>query len=319
MPILTVCRRTGAIPVWLCEEIHLVQRTHILIRPHQRTSHLRRIFCTDTAILAPGAGFHTSAAPYRHHHDRSDMQRSSTIFLSAEATTAFLLAAVLACATGCAGRQYGHLLAGDDKDLVGSHAAGAATWNPLVEESVAKLLSRCPPEVQPVAFQSNGEVPLDVGIVNAALASGPANVCFVGIENSSAEELGDFKDQLFEQIDSQINQNAGFRSISRRMVQTALQETRLRPDALFLPANRDAFAAVLGKAGSPIDYLLFAKITTGTTDRNKTSQRDYSLTLEMVNIHSGDFLKETAKIRKGYSKTRAGKWWNYGVFDQADG
>lgn len=247
------------------------------------------------------------------------MQRSSTIFLSAEATTAFLLAAVLACATGCAGRQYGHLLAGDDKDLVGSHAAGAATWNPLVEESVAKLLSRCPPEVQPVAFQSNGEVPLDVGIVNAALASGPANVCFVGIENSSAEELGDFKDQLFEQIDSQINQNAGFRSISRRMVQTALQETRLRPDALFLPANRDAFAAVLGKAGSPIDYLLFAKITTGTTDRNKTSQRDYSLTLEMVNIHSGDFLKETAKIRKGYSKTRAGKWWNYGVFDQADG
>ncbi len=39
----------------------------------------------------------------------------------------------------------------------------------------------------------------------------------------------------------------------------------------------------------------------------------------MVNVHTGDFLKESAEIRKGYSKSRAGKWWNYGVFDQADG
>ncbi|MCA9140520.1 MAG: penicillin-binding protein activator LpoB [Planctomycetales bacterium] len=226
---------------------------------------------------------------------------------------------VLACATGCAGRQYGHLLASNDKDLVGSHAAGAATWNPLVEESVAKLLSRCPPAVQPVGFESHGDVPIDLSVVNSALAGGPATVCFVGIENKSAEDLGDFKDQLFEQIDSQINGNSEFRGISHRLVQTALNETRLRPDSLFLPANRDAFAAVLGKAGSPVDYLLFANITSGTTDRNKTSQRDYTLTLEMVNVHTGDFLKESAKVRKGYSKTRAGKWWNYGIFDQADG
>lgn len=230
---------------------------------------------------------------------------------------AFLL--ILAGTTGCAGRQYGHLLASSDKDLVGSHAAGAATWNPLVEESVAKLLTRCPPDVQPVGFESHGDVPIDMSVVNSALARGPATVCFVGIENKSAEDLGDFKDQLFEQIDSQINGNSEFRGISHRLVQSALNETRLRPDSLFLPANRDAFAAVLGKAGSPVDYLLFANITSGTTDRNKTSQRDYTLTLEMVNVHTGDFLKESAKIRKGYSKTRAGKWWNYGVFDQADG
>jgi hypothetical protein len=64
---------------------------------------------------------------------------------------------------------------------------------------------------------------------------------------------------------------------------------------------------------------MFATVTTGTTDRNKTTQRDYTLTLEMVNLHTGEFLKESAKIRKGYSKTRAGKWWNFGFFDQADG
>ncbi len=220
---------------------------------------------------------------------------------------------------GCAGRQYGHILANNDKDLVGSHAAGAATWNPLVDEAVAKILGRCPPAIQTVGFDGIGGPMQDNATIGSALATGPANVCFIGIENKSAEEIGDFKDQLYEQIDSRINSAETFRGISRRMVDAALIETRMRPDALFLPQNRDVFAAALGRQGTPVDYLLFATITSGTTDRNKTSQRDYTLTLEMVNLHSGDFLKESAKIRKGYNKTRAGKWWNWGPFDQADG
>lgn len=224
----------------------------------------------------------------------------------------------LANLAGCAGRQYGHLLSVNDKNMVGSHAAGAATWNPLVDQCVAQMLSQCPPHIQPVGFESAGDVPLDPAI-GSALASGPATVCFVGIENKSAEELIDFKDQLFERIDTQINSAESFRSISRRMVDAALIETRLRPDSLFLPQNRQAFAAALGRQGAVVDYLLFATITTGTTDRNKSSQRDYVLTLEMVNLHTGDFIKESAKIRKGYSKTRIGKWWNYGRPDQADG
>ena len=218
---------------------------------------------------------------------------------------------------GC-NRQYGHLLTHDNKDLVGSHAAGAGTWNPLVDQAVAQLLSRCPPAVQPASFELAGNVPMDP-VVGQTLASGPANVCFIGIENKSAEELFDFKDQLYERIDSQINSAETFRSVSRRMIDVALRETGLRPDSLFLPQNRDAFAGVLGKHGTPVDYLLYATITSGTTDRNKSSQRDYLLTLEMVNLHSGDYMKESAKIRKGYSKTRVGKWWNYGLFDQADG
>lgn len=236
-------------------------------------------------------------------------------------------AAIVSCASllgsltasGCASRQYGHILAENDKDMVGSHAAGAATWNPLVDESVAKLLSRCPPAVQPVSFESAGEYPIDPATIGSALSTGPATVCFVGIENKSSEELVDFKDQLYEQIDSRINQAETFRAISRRMVDAALIETGLRPDALMLPHNRRIFADALGRQGSPVDYLLYAKITTGTTDRNKSTQRDYLLTLEMVSLNTGDFLKESAKIRKGYSKARTGKWWNYGFFDQADG
>ncbi len=155
--------------------------------------------------------------------------------------------------------------------------------------------------------------------IGSALATGPANVCFVGIENKSSEELGDFKDQLYERIDMKLNSTETFRGISRRMVDAALLETRLRPDSLFLPDNRALFAATLGRQGAPVDYLLYATITSGTTDRNKSSQRDYLLTLELVNLNTGQTMKESAEIRKGYSKSRAGKWWNYGWFDQADG
>ncbi|TWU24038.1 hypothetical protein Pla52o_19610 [Novipirellula galeiformis] len=224
---------------------------------------------------------------------------------------------LIAVIAGCASGQYGHILADNDIDMAGSHTAGAATWNPLVDESVAKLLGRCPPAIQPVSFDAASAIGLN-SEVGSALASGPATVCFIGIENKSAEEMLDFKDQLYERIDSQINSAETFRCISRRMVDAALVETRLRPDALFLPENRSAFAAALGRQGAPVDYLLYATVTSGTTDRNKSTQRDYLLTLEMVNLHTGDFMKESAKIRKGYSKTRAGKWWNFGL-GQGDG
>jgi len=233
-----------------------------------------------------------------------------------------LTAILLICAAGgCAGHRYGHMLAADDQDLVGSHAAGAATWNPLVDQAVAKLLGRCPPPVQPVVFESQQRLTATIGqgSVGSALSTGAATVCFVGVENKSAEELGDFKDQIYERIDAQINMAETFRGVSRRMVDAALIETRLRPDSLFLPNNRQLFAAALGRQGSPVDYLLFATITSGTTDRNATTQRDYTLTLDMVNLHTGESIKESAEIRKGYNRTRAGKWWNWGPFGQADG
>lgn len=221
-------------------------------------------------------------------------------------------AAALGNLTGCGSSRYAHILKPGDSDLVGSHQAGSAVWNPLVDESVAKLLSRCP-TVHPVGYQAAD------GRQMPQVASGPATVCFIGIENKGIEELVDFKDQLYERIDSQINGNAGFRSVSRRMVDAALLETRLRPESLFVPQNRDVFAAALGRAGTPIDHLLYARITTGTTERNKSTQRDYLLTLEMVDLHSGEYLKESATISKGYHKNRTGKIWNYGIFQQADG
>ena len=207
---------------------------------------------------------------------------------------------------GCRGHQFGHLLKYEDSDLVGSHAAGAATFNPLIDEAVATLLARQEQQIVPIAEHEVG--------TQSAIA--PKRVCFVCVENESIEEIGDFREQIYEQIDSQISASPAFQAISRRLVDVALLEVRIRPDQLFLPNNRRTFAAVLEREGEPIDYLLFAKITSGTTQRNSSTQRDYLLTLELVDIQTGAFDKQSAKIRKGYHKSRFGKLRRYNPFVQ---
>ncbi len=202
---------------------------------------------------------------------------------------------------GCRGYQYGHLLKGDQADMVGSHSAGSEVYKPLVEESVARLLGAC--ELNPAVAQFGPDgVPM------------PYQICFVGVENKSSEELGDFKDHVYQLIDGKVNRSDSFELISRRMVDQALENTRLRPDSLFLPDNQRLFAASLQREGSPINYLMYATLTSGTTERNKSSQRDYLLTLELIDLHSGRKVSEQAEIRKGYHKSALGKLANYSIF-----
>ena len=54
--------------------------------------------------------------------------------------------------------------------------------------------------------------------------------------------------------------------------------------------------------GQPFDYLLFAVLTSGTTQGNGQSQKDYMLTMELVDIKTGHFEKENATLRKGYHR-----------------
>jgi hypothetical protein len=218
-------------------------------------------------------------------------------FLAVTGTTVGSLATSLL--TGCRGHQYGHIVEEGEADLVGSHTAGAAVYNPLIEEAVAKLLARQNRVVHEVSFQGAEVLPT------------PKTVCFVGVENKSIEELGDFKEQLYEQIDTLLIQSEAFQPMSKRMVDAALRETRLRPDSLLVPENMAQFAAVLQRQGQPLNYLLFATLTSGTTVRNTSQQRDYLLTLEMVDVQTGAQDKQSASISKGYHKTRAGRFWHY--------
>lgn len=100
--------------------------------------------------------------------------------------------------------------------------------------------------------------------------------------------------------------------ISRRFVEAGLRQAHIGPADLFVPANQRMFTAVMEEMQQPFDYLLYAKVTSGTTVSNeKNYQRDYLLTLEMVNVHDGSYDKESAMLRKGYHKSRLGKMGSY--------
>jgi hypothetical protein len=204
---------------------------------------------------------------------------------------------------GCRGHQQAHVLTDDQADMVDSHNAGAETFNPLIDQAVAELLGRHATPFQPAGYQAGQLPPV------------ATSICFVGVENKSIEELGDFKEQIYQQIDTQIVQAGAFRPISKRFVDAGLRESRLRPDSLFVPSNMAFFAETMEQMGQPFDYLLYATVTSGTTENNQSYQRDYVLTLELVNVHTGDFDKQSAKIRKGYHRSRLGKLKNYSPFN----
>ena len=208
-----------------------------------------------------------------------------------------VLGGVIFASAGCRNYQHAHVLKGNDKDLVGSHQAGSETYKPLIDEAVAKLLGRnCGPADVQQAGATFGE---------------KKRICFVGVENCTAEEIGDFKEQIYEMIDSEINESQLYHEISRRYVDSGLKQLRIRPDELFVKENQRNFQAVMEEMGQPFDFLLYAKLTSGTTRQNGDYQRDYLLTLELVNIHNGDFDKESARLRKGYHKTWLGKMLKY--------
>jgi hypothetical protein len=84
---------------------------------------------------------------------------------------------------------------------------------------------------------------------------------------------------------------------------------------LLLPAKQRELQATMERADQPFDYLLFARITSGTTNSNGDYQRDYTLTLELLDIHTGESLKDFAELRKGYHKSFFGKLRHYGDDD----
>jgi hypothetical protein len=208
------------------------------------------------------------------------------------------VAAATGMQVGCRGRQHAHVLAQDDPDMVGSHTAGAETWEPLIDESVARLLGRQAAAIHPASHTS--------------LPAPCKQICFVGVENKSAEEIGDFKEQIYQHIDTLINESHAFAPINRRYVEAGLKQCGLPPDQLFVPGNQRMFAAAMEQMQQPFDYLLYATVTSGTTRSNHDYQRDYLLTLDLIDIHTGQFDKDSAELRKGYHKSPVGKVKHYG-------
>ena len=164
---------------------------------------------------------------------------------------------------GCKGTQ-ARLMHNSEMDKVGSNRAGAEVYNPMVKLAVGKLLGRAASEpIQQVSF--NGQV---------MMMPPKRKVCFVGLENASVEELGDFKEHIKTAISEKIAESDQFEIVSDRAVTAGLRTLGYRPDDLFMEENMKMFTAAMGRGGTPVDYLLFAKITSGTTVDNKDMQRD---------------------------------------------
>lgn len=205
---------------------------------------------------------------------------------------------LLSVGVGCRGHQYAHVLKESDKDMTGSHTAGAETWEPLIQSSVSQLLGK------------------EMGSIQLTSAEGlpcKKRICFLHVDNRSAEEIGDFGDQIYQKIDTIINESEAFELVNVRAIRAGLEQAGLRPDNLYVPNARRKFAEVMEQAHEPIDYVLYATITSGTTKSNKHDyQRDYLFTLELVNLETGKTEKESAEIRKGYHKSKLGALRIYG-------
>lgn len=168
----------------------------------------------------------------------------------------------------------------EEGSLVGSKKAGAETYNQLVGRTVEKLLA------------------------DRDVASGKRMLlCFVDIENMSAEELADNREAMYEEIDTIIVNSKAYTNVSRRYVEAALRATGLRVEEIFLGDGRKKFMSVLGKEGITPDYLMWGKVTSLSTEGTNRREREYLLTLELVDAKTGiTEAKKTDKVRKEYNK-----------------
>jgi hypothetical protein len=206
-------------------------------------------------------------------------------------------ASAAALAFGCRQKQFARVMKPGEDQMVGSHAAGGEVYKPLIDEAMAKLLGNCSHGAQQVSYE--GEV----------ISPGVRRICFVGVENKSAEEIGDFKAQIYELIDARLSESNGqFQVVNRRFVDGALTSLRMRPEQLMTPQNMRMFVAQLEQENQPFDYMLWAVLTSGTTRENKDAQRDYLLTLELVDVQTGQQWKERATLSKGYHHSRVSRW-----------
>jgi len=201
---------------------------------------------------------------------------------------------------GCKGTQ-ARVMHRGEADKVGSNRAGAEVYNPMVRSAIDKLLARAASEpIQQVNYRGEQYYP-----------SGKRKVCFIALENASAEELGDFKEHIKSAILEGISQSEQFEIVSDRAVTAGLRALSLRSDDLFMPENRRMFVSVMGQGGTPVNYLLFARITSGTTESNRDMQRDYKLSLELIDTETFVPIIESTPMRKEYNNSVKGKIGNW--------
>jgi hypothetical protein len=202
--------------------------------------------------------------------------------LSKAVIAGLALAALGLGGSGCAGPS-ARMKGEDEGTLVDVRKGGTETYKKLIHDTVVALL-----EEHRAVLQGAAEKPL---------------VAFVGVENKSSEELGEFRTAMNNEITTALVNSRYYAIVSMRAVDAAKRESNIRNiDDLTTRASREAFMAVLNRDGAPPQYLLVGSVTTMTSRGNKEKERVYQLTLEMMDSSNG--IIQTMKqeeVRKAYT------------------
>ncbi len=197
-------------------------------------------------------------------------------------TILFALAAAFVAA-GCTGPS-ARVKSGDEGDLVDVRRGGTETYKELIRKGVSELLS---------------EHRLTLG--NSAEK---VMVAFVGVENRSSEDLGEFRASMNNEITTALVNSRLYAMLSMRAVDAAKREANIRSvDDLTVARPREAFLSVLNKDGQPPQYLLFGEVTSMTSSGNDARERTYQLTLQMMDSSNGVIqTQKMVEMRKEYTE-----------------
>jgi hypothetical protein len=181
----------------------------------------------------------------------------------------------------CGSNQSARILDENEADLVDVDSAGAATFDKLVDPTVDKLLEPYKGEFAELKVR---------------------RLAFVDLDNRTKEELADWRDHLIDLIEISINKRRAFKAVSVKAISVVLKEMGGPPvEQLVLPSKRREFAKILERDTAPVQYLLYGRLTRGGTKGANTRQADYLLTLELMNIETGESNTVGTKVRKEFS------------------
>lgn len=196
-------------------------------------------------------------------------------------TCTFVLAAAF-LAAGCSGPS-ARVKDESEGDLVDVRKGGTETYLALVNKGVRELI-----EANRKDLMKSAEKPL---------------VAFVGVENKSSEELGEFRASMNSEIETVLVNSELLGMISMRAVDAARRESNIRTiDDLTTARSRQAFLSVLNRDGAVAQFLLYGEVTSMTSSGNSAKERTYELTLQLMDSSTGMIASQKkVKLRKEYS------------------
>lgn len=126
-------------------------------------------------------------------------------------------------------------------------------------------------------------------------------VVLVGVINDGAEPLHDMHQSLIAGVESEMFRTGRYQHVSHQVARGVLLRLGITPAYLFGHEEaRNQMAEIVGKEKAL--FLLFLNVTTQTARAGGDMQREYQLTLTLVDAKTGEIVETAMQaVRKAYS------------------